>query len=231
MKSLVLITLMMLFALFSCNDKNMNQPDPMSFTSDFEADSDGWVGDFADYPAGEESFYELTFERDTLPGPLEQNQWALKLSGNNHSDDLFMFVKKKVTGLEPNTVYYTTFTVEFASNVPDGMAGVGGSPGESVYIKVGGAPLEPKKMIEDNNHYRMNIDKANQSEDGENMKVIGDFSNDTEEAVYTLKTVTNENPFGITTDENGTLWVIVGTESGFEATTTIYYNSVTVEFY
>jgi hypothetical protein len=61
------------------------------------------------------------------------------------------------------------------------------------------------------------------------MVVIGDFSNDTDQEAYTLKTVSNETPFGAETDENGNLWIIIGTDSGFEATTTIYYNSVKVE--
>jgi hypothetical protein len=219
----------MLFVLFACSDKNLNQPEPVDFYFDFAQGVDGWTGGFADYPVGEESFYELVFEHDTLPEPLDQNQFSLKLAGNNHSDDLFMFAKRKVSGLEPNTVYFINFSVEFASNVPDGTVGVGGSPGESVYIKAGATTIEPKKEKDSDNYYRMNIDKGNQSQSGEDMVVIGDFSNDTDQDVYTLKTVGNESPFGAETDENGNLWLIIGTDSGFEATTTIYYNSVKAE--
>jgi hypothetical protein len=154
---------------------------------------------------------------------------AIKQSGNNHSDDLFMFMKRRVNGLEPNTVYYITFTVEFATNVPDETMGAGGSPGESVYVKAGASVTEPKKVVDDENFYLMNIDKNNQAQNGEDMVVIGDFSNDTDQAVYTLKTVANESPFGAATDENGDLWLIIGTDSGFEATTTIYYNTIKVE--
>ncbi|WP_372948670.1 hypothetical protein [Mariniphaga sp.] len=218
-----------LVVLFACSDKNLNQPDPVEFYFDFAQGTDGWTGDFADYPVGEEHFYDLVFEHDTLPEPLDQNQFALKLSGNNHSDDLFMFAKRKVSGLEPNTVYYINFTLEFATNVPDGTMGAGGSPGESVYIKAGATTTEPKKEKDGDNFYRMNIDKNNQSQNGEDMVVIGDFSNDTDLEEYTLKSVSNESPFGAATDENGNLWLIIGTDSGFEATTTIYYNSVKVE--
>jgi hypothetical protein len=218
-----------LFALFACTDKNLDQPEPVDSFFNFAQGTDGWIGDFADYPVGEESSYELVFEHDTLPDPLDQNQFSLKLSGNNHSDDLFMFAKRKVSGLEPNTVYFINFTVEFASNVPDGTVGVGGSPGESVYIKAGATNIEPKKEKDSDNYYRMNIDKSNQSQSGEDMVVIGDFSNDTDQEVYTLKTVANESPFGAETDENGHLWLIIGIDSGFEATTTIYFNSVKVE--
>jgi len=218
-----------LLVLFACSDKNLDQPDPVEFYFDFAEGTDGWTGDFADYPVGEEEFYELVFEHDTLPEPLDQNQMALKLSGNNHSDDLFMFIKRKVGGLEPNKVYFVTFTIEFATNVPDNTMGTGGSPGESVYIKVGAATTEPRKVKDDQNFYRMNIDKSNQAQNGKDMVVVGDFSNDTKQSVYALKTVTNQTPFGASTDENGNLWLIIGTDSGFEATTTIYYNSIKAE--
>lgn len=218
-----------LLALFACSDKNLDQPDQVEFYFDFADGTEGWTGDFADYPVGEEEFYELVFEHDTLPEPLDQNQMALKQSGNNHSDDLFMFVKRKVSGLEPGKVYFITFTVEFATNVPDGTLGAGGSPGESVYVKVGATTVEPKKVKDDQNFYRMNIDNNNQSGNGDDMVVAGDFSNDTDQAVYALKTVTNDSPFGAATDENGNLWFIIGTDSGFEATMTIYYNTIKVE--
>lgn len=229
MKNIVAVAL--LIAFFSCKDKNLDQPPLMEYSYDFATGTDGWTGDFADYPVGEEEFYELVFEHDTLPHPLDQSQFALKLSGNNHSDDLFMFAKKKVSGLEPNTVYYVTFTLEFATNVPDGSMGAGGSPGESVYVKAGASVTEPKKVIDQDNFYRMNIDKNNQSQNGDDMVVIGNFANGTDEAVYTLKTVSNEKPFRVTSDDFGNLWLIIGTDSGFEATTTIYYNKVKAEFY
>lgn len=224
-----LATIAALFVLFACSDKNFEKTEPVDFFFDFAQGTDGWTGDFADYPIGEESFYELVFEHDTLPEPLDANQFSLKLSGNNHSDDLFMFIKRKVSGLDPNKVYYINFIVEFASNVADNMVGVGGSPGDSVYIKVGATTTEPKKVKDSDNYYRMNIDKSNQSQSGEDMVVIGDFSNDTDQNVYTLKTVGNESHFGVETDENGNLWLIIGTDSGFEATTIIYYNSIKVE--
>ncbi|WP_073002632.1 hypothetical protein [Mariniphaga anaerophila] len=218
-----------LLVLFSCSDKNLNQPDPVDFFFDFAEGTDGWSGDFADYPVGEESNYELVFEYDTLPEPLDRSQMAIKQSGNNRSEDLFMFAKRKVSGLEPNTVYYITFTVEFATDVPNGLEGVGGSPGESVCVKVGATTAEPKKEKDSENFYRMNIDKGQQTEGGENMVAVSDFANGTDSETYTLKTVSNGSPFGAATDEDGNLWLIVGIDSGFGATTTVYYNSIKAE--
>jgi hypothetical protein len=229
--TLLLSCTFLLFFLYSCQDNIREHPEEVVMTWNFATGKEGWEGDFADYPVGEEAFYELVFKHDTLPAPLDRSQYALKVSGNNHSDDLFMFVKRKVTGLEPNMVYYVTFTVEFASDVPKGMMGVGGSPGESVYVTAGAVLNEPLKVAGPDNYYGMNIKKSDQSRNGEDMVVIGNFANGTDKSEYTLKTVSNEKPFHVTTSPNGELWIIVGTDSGFEATTTIYYNSIKVKFF
>jgi len=229
MKKFTVVVL--LLALFSCNDKNREHPDPVEFAWDFADGTEGWTADFTEYPLGEEEFYELVFEHDTLPRPLNQNQFALKLSGNNHSGTLFMFAKRKVTGLEPNTTYYATFTIEFASDVPDETVVAGRLLGESVYVKAGATVGEPLKTTDTDDFYRLNIGKGNQSENGDDMVVIGNYANGTNQAVYTLKTVSNEKPFYMTTGDNGELWIIIGTDSGFETTTTIYYNKVKVEFF
>jgi hypothetical protein len=220
-----------LIILVSCRNKDRVKPDLMEFLWQFTNDAEGWEGAFADYPVGEEERFELQFEYVTLPPPLDENEGALRLSGMNLSDDLFMYVKRKITGLQSNTSYNLNFSVEFASDVPDDTPGIGGSPGESVYIKAGATQIEPERVIDDNDYYRMNIDKSNQSSGGDDMLVIGDFSNDTDEDVYTLKTVSNDLPFNVTTESDGSIWIIVGTDSGFEGKTYFYINTIKVELY
>jgi len=191
-----------------------------------------WTGDFADYPTGPEdsTFYELQFEHTNRPSNLGSAQKAILLSGNNHSDDLFMFVKKKVTGLRPNTEYVLVFDVELASNAEKNAVGVGGSPGEGVYVKAGASSIEPKKVI-DGNFYRMNIDKGNQSYGGKDMIVIGNIAVDSQE--YSLITRSNADQYSqfvVKSNNLGELWLIVGTDSGFEGVTTLYYSKINVVF-
>ncbi|MEO7987926.1 MAG: hypothetical protein ABI663_00190 [Chryseolinea sp.] len=203
-----------------------------SNSSDFSTGPQGWVGDFADYPTGidDSSFYELRFEYTDRPENLGPVQKAIMLSGNNHSDDLFMFLKKKINGLQPNTDYTVVFEVELASNAEKNNTGVGGAPGESVYVKAGASIIEPKKIV-DGNNYRMNIDKGNQSTDGDDMKVIGNIA--VESAEYNLITRSNSSqstPFIVRSSALGELWLIVGTDSGFEGVTTLYYTKINVVF-
>ncbi len=215
----------LLFFNLSCKDKNRVHPDPVELAWNFNPGHEGWNGDFAEYPAGGDSLYELLFEHDTLPLPLDQNQRALKLSGKNINADLFMFAKKRITSLDPNTVYYLNFTVEFASNMPDIP------DGQLVQVSAGATPVEPIKVMGENNVYGMNIEKGNQGQNGEDMIVMGSFGNDTDQPVYCLKSLENEHPFRGTTNEKGDLWIIVGIDSGYDSTTTVYLNSVKVELF
>lgn len=201
----------------------------MKFAYDFETDAQGWIGGFADYPNDPdvESFYEFQFSHASLPFPLNTDKKALLQSGTNHSDDLFMFVKKKISGLKPNRNYSVAIEIEIATNAPSGSVGVGGAPGESVFLKAGASTIEPIGVIDNtDNHFRMNIDKGNQGTDGVNMKNIGNFANGTSTEVYKLKILKTSNYVSVESNSNGDIWLIVGTDSGYEANTAIYYNSI-----
>jgi hypothetical protein len=201
-----------------------------TYSYDFTTGNEGWTGDFADYPVSDSVFYQLAFLRTTLPSPLNMGKYALKISGKNHSDDLFMFIKRKITGLLPGTSYQLRIDVEFASIAPTNTVGVGGAPGEGVVMKAGATLREPKK-INTNGFYLMNIDKANQSQPGMDMDTIGHVGVSDTTTVFTLIHRDNASHlFNITADSSGSVWVCIGTDSGFESTTTLYYNQITLAF-
>lgn len=221
------LSLISLSLFTNCSENDNDTPETIEFYYDFQNDTQSWEGDFADYPVGEEDFYELKYEFSNLPTPLNTSDGALNQSGNNHSDDLFMFIRKQISDLEANTNYKVSYEIEFASDVADGMFGVGGSPGEGVTIKAGITNIKPEK-INQGGAYQMNIDKGNQGNGGSDMVVIGDFSNDTNQNVYTLKTLIADNIPTVSSNSQGELWLIIGTDSGFEATSSIYYNAIKV---
>jgi hypothetical protein len=230
MKVRILLGIVILLSTLTSCFKDEDVYNEQKFSFEFNTGTHGWTGDFADYPVTDSVFYELEFAHANLPAPLNTERKSLKISGNNHSDDLFMFIKRKFTGLLPNTAYQILFDVELASNAPTNAIGVGGPPGESVGIKVGATRVEPKKIVEDGN-YLMNIDKANQSQSGKDMKLIGHVGVSDTTSVFTLiRRTNNDVPFWATTDSEGAIWVIIGTESGFEATTTLYYKKIDVAF-
>ena len=224
------ILILILTGLLACSKDDDLIP-LMEINHTFNVDTEGWTSVFADYPVAQESIYGLQFIHSPLPQPLDENQGAVMLSGNNHSDDLFMGMKRKITGLNPGEEYGIHFKLVIASNVADNMVGVGGSPGESVYIKAGASSVEPLPVLDQDKWYRLNIDKGNQAEEGENMFVVGNFANGTDNNQYTLKTLNSAQMLKVVANENGELWIIVGTDSGFESNTTIYFNTVTIEIF
>jgi len=86
--------------------------------------------------------YELDFRRELLPVPLSDFA-GLRLTGHNRSDDLAMLVTVPLRGLLPATVYRVELEADLASNMPYGCASIGGSPGDSVYVKLGASGQEP----------------------------------------------------------------------------------------
>jgi len=211
-------------------------PDAMTFEFHFDFRSggeQGWTAGFADYPPGQEEFFELEAGYRSLPPPLNTSQNGLFSSGNNHSDDLFMFWKRGIS-LGPDTSYRVRFDVEFATNAPRGCVGVGGAPGEGVTIKAGSSVVEPEPVIVGNT-LRMNIDIGNQTTGGADAIALGDFANSqicgSGPPTYELKTLSSATgQFGLTTDGSGAAWLIVGTDSGFEATTAIYWTRIGAVF-
>ncbi len=211
------------------------QAESQTFEFDFSKGTHDWTGDFADYPPGEEvDIYELEFGYDMLPPELGKTARALKLQGHNRSDDLFMFIKGQIADLKPDTRYQVVIEVEFATDAPAGAVGIGGAPGESVYVKVGATTQEPKPVLTDMSNVPfliMNIDKDNQSGSGRDAIVVGDAAkvDNDEFDVYEFKTLNNKkNPMTVHSDADGKMWIIVGTDSGFEGRTVIYYSSVKV---
>jgi hypothetical protein len=225
-----IIKLIILAYMFLWSSLNAYQ----TFEFDFSVSHEGWVGEFSDYPIGSETFYELKWGWENLPAEVLSKEEILTkgvfLSGNNHSDDLFMFIKRSIEKLEPETDYNLHFLVTIENNTPAQMIGIGGPPGESLYFKIGASSIEPKKQKIDG-YYVLNVDKGNQSQSGENSLVIGTLANplvDPSNPQFQPKILLNEVPLKARTDQKGQLWIFVGTDSGFEGSSLYYIVKVSI---
>ena len=198
-----------------------------TFNFDFDSGPEGWTPGFADLPVDyDQSIYDLDRGYRLLPEGLEGR--GMYLQGHNRSDDLFMYLKTQVGGLRPNTTYAVSISIDLATNVAAGLGGIGGSPGESVFVKAGASTVEPTAAEGNDRHLRMNIDKGNQSQGGEDMVVIGNVANpEVQGREYRIKTLDNrDQPLTVDTDTEGRAWLIVGTDSGFEGLTSLYYAGI-----
>jgi hypothetical protein len=203
---------------------------------DFSSGPGSWEGSFSDYPPAMGERMDLVAEHRVLPPELDGQ--GFYIAGTNHSDDLFMFLRSEVVGLSPATPYDVAFQVTFASEVAQGCVGIGGSPGESVYMKAGAAAVRPVAKLVETGHdpdgyYQMNVDKGGQAFVGSDAVMLGTIGNTTAhclEPAWELITLESDAPLTVSTDADGKLWLFVGTDSGFEGRTRLYYASMRVTF-
>lgn len=198
-----------------------------SFSYLFADSVSGWKADFADYPL-DSTGYQLHFKHDTLPYNInsDSSRYSLKLSGTNiGGNGLFMFVKRRISGLRPNTSYEVLLNVRLASKDPISSNGLDDTSGELVYLKIGALTEEPEKLLI-GDYYTINLDKGEGSDGGENMEVAGNIGVGTTTTKYTIITRNNSSSVLATSDEEGSIWLIVGTDSRYSGRTVVYYTQI-----
>jgi len=213
------------------------QGEPQKLTYDVstfgKGRSNGWLPEFSDFSLATASTNRMA---EIRPLPSETNpggRFGYYLQGRNTSDDLFMFIKKPVVKLAPERMYDVSFYIEFASSAPSNCTGIGGAPGESVWLKAGAATQEPVAVLE-SGEIRLSVDKGNQGAVGRNAVLMGNIANglpcNTAGGRFVLlqRAALLTNP--VKADGSGSVWVFVGTDSGFEGTTEIYYAFIAVWF-
>lgn len=216
----------LLICMSGCHRSEYSDPWQQSYFIDFNLSANGWSPVFADYPVDQDVFYELAFDWLNLPTPL-QDRNGISLAGNNHSDDLLMMIKTQLPSLKPNTVYQVKFSVELATNAGKDCIGIGGSPGESVYIKAGASAVEPARFNQDG-YWRLNVDLGQQSAPGVNSVVLGNFASTQSDCVntsYELKLLpqSSQTAYFVQTNDDSALWLYFLSDSGFEGKTTLYF--------
>ncbi|GAB4037818.1 hypothetical protein [Spirosoma jeollabukense] len=231
MKSTLFLTILFtgsLLTFSACQQESVPSQPGLPYQSSFQRDSDGWVAGITDYGTAQDSIMAFKSAYRGLPTPLDTTRKSLMLESMNRSDDAFMFIKKKVTGLQPNKDYSLLFEIELASKYGTNSVGIGGSPGGSVYLKAGASAVEPVKELKDG-FYSLNVDKGDQNNDGTAAILLGNIGAGEDVTDYTLITRSNvDKPFTARTNAQGELWLLVGTDSGFEGLTTLYYSSIKV---
>jgi hypothetical protein len=194
---------------------------------DFSVDQQGWQHGFAEYPASpkDSASYELRYAYTPEPAGSK----TVMLSGHNRNNQLFMYLKRKLDGLAPNTTYTLTFNVSLFSNATEVNTGAVAS-GENVLLKAGASPVEPKSVIDkDKDRYIMNIDKGDQGESGDNMTIIGNIlSPSTTTQITRTNSTYVDSPFRVKSNSKGEIWLIVGTDSGATGISTLYYSKINV---
>ncbi|HEX9203020.1 MAG TPA: hypothetical protein VF964_03580, partial [Vicinamibacteria bacterium] len=79
--------------------------------------------------------------------------------------------------------------------------------------------------------YRLNIDKGNQAQSGKEAVVIGTVGNLSGTETWELKELESaaSPPLTVMPNPDGSVWLLMGTDSGFEGRTSLYYTRVSVQ--
>lgn len=223
MRNMIALLFAAQFSLLGgCDGGTAQQSPPLKISIDFNTASTDWLGGYSDYSSYTQP-EDIVEEPRPLPPPF--TSYGLYTAGTNLSDDLFIYIKKKFSGFAPNAKYSLTFSVTFLTNAPSGCAGA-----EGVTMKGGASTIEPITVLV-NGEYQMNIDKGIQANSGKDALALGDIINsntDCSSPRYVSKTLTSSSVIIATADNDGSLWVIFGIDSGFEAASNVYYQSATV---
>jgi hypothetical protein len=228
-KCITWVSLVITGMLFSCDNDKLNAITIVD--SAFQTGTDGWKAEFAEYSTATDSTtLEMPAGRTRLPTGLDTTKYAFRMQSNNRSDDMFMYIKKKVSGFIPNQNYSVTFEMDLGTQYPENSLGAGGSPGSSVYLKAGAVATEPTRKLEDG-FYHFTLDKGQQSESGKDAVLLGNVSNGTDQPTYKLVRRSNaDKPINIRANAQGEIWLFVGSDSGFEGLTVLYYDHIRATF-
>jgi hypothetical protein len=201
---------------------------------DFRQGSRGWRAGFADFFTGREQEQQLESGIRNAPASIGGGR-AFFISGENSTDDLFMFLRRQIgigDGLKPNTEYQLFYEIEFGSNAQEGCSGIGGAPAESVFMKAGASTERPRTSADEEGIERLNVDHGQQAQGGSAATVLGHVGNGEAcegNATYRTQTRSGLHTALVKTDSQGRMHLIVGTDSGFEGTTALYYKKIRVQ--
>jgi hypothetical protein len=204
---------------------------------EFSKGAGGMLAGFSDFALSTGELDLIAEVRPLPPGVScsGESRNAYYLEGNNHPDDLFMFLKGIITesdGLIHGQGYLASFDIEFASN-NNNCVGVGGSEA-SVFLKAGGTTYQPVTEVgkeETYDYVSINVDKGNQAQGGRDLGLIGSIWNGIEcpESEYRMLRRTYKHPTVIYASRYAELWIALGTDSGYESVTGVYYYKITVD--
>jgi len=201
--------------------------------SNFRHGDQGWEVGFADGPGPpHERGDTLDWGVRTLPRSLKASGTGYYLYGLNGWDDLFMYLTKPVgtgEGLAASQAYQVIYQIEFTTDIPTRYD-------YPVYLKAGATPNPLDGFLDGNGHYRLNLDKGNQGNAGTEVGIVPSGLNHAlpylaaEAASFPFRTArrTYVHDRPITAGDEGTLRLVVGTDSALEAQTYLYYRKIRV---
>ena len=224
------VVLVSVVVLFGCNSQMESDSVDLLSSFDFESGIQDWQGGISDYPldSAENLVYLLDYDRVPSSSVLDGN--GLNISADNPNGDLFYYFTRKVDGLMPNIVYKLDFEFLVYTQLLTLSKNLSN---EDIYLKIGAVNFEPQlKQLtwRDNTQYvSLNVDKGDtNSEGGEDLVNIGSIKRFTSEQAEVISGNTYDFEIFAKSDINGSLWLMIGVDSGIKSELTFGMAALTV---
>ncbi len=232
---LIMLMTILAFMLGSC--LNSDNPD-LTGNADYYVDFDfndntqGWEGGFADYPAGLEDSLKLSFGYSDFPANTQFTGKTMFISGKNPQKKLFYYVRNQIGNLKPNTMYKLDFEINFIVQLKQNDL-----PGhDPVYVKVGAASVKPDSVLSLSteasvDQVTFNLDKGMYAEqDGQDMVVLGQLTFNNSGNTQIITGNNTDKAFFAKSDVNGKIWLLVGFDSTADAYLAFYFSRILTFF-
>ncbi len=190
----------------------------------FETGTQSWTGNFCDYDkALPDENFRFNFSRTLLPDSMKERKNALKFSFDNTNGDLFAYATAPYDNLIPDMLYEVSYQIDVATRYP--ILGAG----DAIFVKAGATSYQPVKTLY-GNFWGINVLKGNNGKEGEQMFLLGTASAPINNNSYQMINLKSVRPQVVQTDKNGRVWLIMGFDSQYAASTEIYLSKIRVYF-
>lgn len=222
--------------LAGCSKPERNNKDslevtlPATYQYDFEKSEEAFEPVFSDYHDDGNNYETYEMKSDYMDIPIkDRSSKGLYIASMNRSDDIFMGYVKEITGLGKEQTYTFDLSFQLATNVEAGGFGIGGSPGSAVYIKAGIASEKPKIQKDDNDVFRFsNLDTGSQASGGKDLLQLGNMEKPEEDWIEGFMFKSFSTSVTATTNSDGSVYLIIGSDSGYEGFTEYYIDDVSI---
>ncbi len=223
-KRVICLTLIFFVAVSACTKRP--DPLPIRFIEDkFETGNDDWAGDFAFYKKDQDAAVGFALKQELLPQDLKSVFHGLKIQGNNSGDSLFIFIKKKISDLDPAKTYKVAYEVDLVTNFPDTT----NASGRQIYFKAGASTQEPKKTLNTSNVYSVSIKNGAVAKNGTEMLLLGNTGNGIDSTAYKAITRSNANlAVEVKPNAAGEIWLCAGFNTKYKGQLTLYFDRIYV---
>jgi hypothetical protein len=204
----------------------------------FAEDAEGWEAQFSEYEPGLEDSLKLSFTHDKFMATESIGEvTAVVQSGFATNSDLFMYIKRQISGFKPNTVYSVVFNLELYAQLNEDFSGDLEDNNNGSFLKASVYAEEPDTVIvDDSNNPGMkivltNFEKGDDKVTGPNMALIGklEYTSVNETPLLLIGTTEGDDLLG-TTDSEGKMWMMIGVDTNQPIYQSIFYSFIGISF-